>query len=240
MRPARILVMVETGLVGRIGEVRQLGHAFANSFGEAVDVAVVPVESLDQARAGIDRRFSPIVPVVPSPAVWGTLAPAMGRAPFVYDTTGRPHWAGMWESFCELALFGGPSHRGPGSALRVNEGTTPRRKPRRGAFDAVAEIRRGIEETTGLPTAPAEPGWLAVRCESARMAAWLCATIILENVDARAEGETLLIPASDAYRLEDEVKSVITVVAKTHHYWLAHARADRGGDTCTRLSSRSR
>jgi len=45
---------------------------------------------------------------------------------------------------------------------------------------------------------------------------------------------------SGPYRLEDEVKSGITVVAKTHHYWLAHARADRGGDACTRLSSRSR
>ena len=43
----------------------------------------------------------------------------------------------------------------------------------------------------------------------------------------------LLIPASAGYRLEDEVKSVITVVAKTHHYWLAHARAKKGGDTCT-------
>ena len=235
--------MVDTALVRRIGEVRKLGHAFANSFGEGVEVTVVPAESLEQARAGVDRRFSPIVPIVPSRAVWGTSAPAMGQAPFRYEASGRPHWAGMWESFCELALFGGPPHRGPESALRVKEAARPvasrRRKPR-GGFDAVAEIRRGIEETTGLPTTPAAPGWLAVACESARMAAWLCAVIILEIVDARAEGTTLLIPASDGYRLEDEVKSVITVVAKTHHYWLAHARADRGGDACTQLSSRSR
>ena len=249
--PARILVMVETGLVGQIAEIRKLGHAFANSFGEGVDVTVVPATSLDETRDAIDGRWSPIVPILPSPAVSGAPTPAMGSAPFVYDLTGRPHWAGMWESFCELALFGGPPHRGPESALRVNEGTFPasrRRKPRRGAFDAVAEIRRGIEETTGLPTAPAEPGWLGVACESARMAAWLCAVIILENVDARADGQTLLIPASDEYRLEDEVKSVITVVAKTHHYWRAHARAGRAhsgrdpdggtrGEICTRSSS---
>ena len=176
--------MVETGLVGRIGEVRKLGHAFANSFGEGVDVSVVPEESLDRARAGIDQRFSPIVPLVPSPAMSGTPAPAMGRAPFVYDTTGRPHWSSMWESFCELALFGGPPHRGPVSALRVKDARAPaatRSRQRREEFDAVAEIRRGIEETTGLPTAPAEPGWLAVTCESARMAAWLCAVIILKT-----------------------------------------------------------
>lgn len=237
---ARILVMVETELIGRMGEVRQLGRAFANSFGEAVDVAVVPPESLDHARAGIDARFSPVVPLVPSPAISGMPAPAMGGAPFVYDPTGRPRWSLMWESFCELALFGGPPHRDPDSALGIDEDVAPRSTAGRCAFDAVAEIRRGIEETTGLPTAPAQAGWLAVTCESARMAAWLCATIILENVDARAQGRTLLIPASDEYRLEDEVKSVVTVVAKTHHYWLAHARAARGGNACTPSSSRSR
>lgn len=220
--------MVDTGLIGRIGEIRKLGRAFANSFREDVDVTVVPDEALDRARAGIDRRFSPIVPIVPSPAMSGAPAPAMGQAPFVYGTNGRPQWAGMWESFCELALFGGPPHRGPESALRADEGDPPTTRRRRATFDAVAEIRRGIEETTGLPTVPAEPGWLAITCESSRMAAWLCATIILENVDAQVRGETLLVPASARYQLEDEVKSVITVVAKTHHYWLAHPRAECG------------
>ena len=70
-------------------------------------------------------------------------------------------------------------------------------------------------------------GWLAVSCESPRMAAWLCATIILENVDARCDEERLLVPADPSFALMDEVKSVITVVAKTHHYWSAHV-AGRG------------
>jgi sirohydrochlorin cobaltochelatase len=55
------------------------------------------------------------------------------------------------------------------------------------------------------------------------MAAWLCAAIILENVDARMDEDRLLLPAGPAYRLRDEVKSIVTVVAKTHHYWEAHA-----------------
>jgi sirohydrochlorin cobaltochelatase len=50
----------------------------------------------------------------------------------------------------------------------------------------------------------------------------MCATIILENVDARVEEERLLLPAGPGYALKDEVKSIITVVAKTHHYWHAH------------------
>ena len=54
------------------------------------------------------------------------------------------------------------------------------------------------------------------------MASWLCATIILENVEARAEEERLLVPALPTYVLDDYVKSIITVVAKTVHYWAAH------------------
>ena len=51
----------------------------------------------------------------------------------------------------------------------------------------------------------------------------MCATIILENVEAKFDEERLLVPASPSFTLKDEVKSVITVVAKTHHYWTAHA-----------------
>ena len=43
-----------------------------------------------------------------------------------------------------------------------------------------------------------------------KMAAWLCATIVLENVDARAEGNRLYVPASPEFGVADEVKSVIT------------------------------
>jgi sirohydrochlorin cobaltochelatase len=96
----------------------------------------------------------------------------------------------------------------------------------------VAEMRRGIWETTGLYAEPAARGWLAVTCESSTMAAWLCAAIILENVVARVEDDRLLVPAGPAYRLKDEVKSIITVVAKTHHYWQAHLSA-RGGDAAS-------
>jgi hypothetical protein len=159
----------------------------------------------------VERRE--VVP--PRPAV--SSAP-MAAAPFLWRADGRPDWGAMWSSFCELALFGGPPHRGPDSALVAGEAGGGAR----GAPDAVAELRRGIWETTGLYSEPAAPGWLAVTCSSPRMAAWLCATIILENVDARCDEERLLVPADPRFALEDQVKSVITVVAKTHHYWSAH------------------
>jgi sirohydrochlorin cobaltochelatase len=86
----------------------------------------------------------------------------------------------------------------------------------------LAEMRRGIWETTGLYAEATGPGWLAVTCDSPEMAAWMAAAIVLENVAARADEDRLLLPAGPGYRLKDEVKSIITVVAKTHHYWHAH------------------
>jgi sirohydrochlorin cobaltochelatase len=64
-----------------------------------------------------------------------------------------------------------------------------------------------------------------VTCDSKMMSAWLCATIILENVEARSEDDRLYLPASSEFELTNEVKSVVTVLAKTHHYWLAHIAA---------------
>jgi len=85
------------------------------------------------------------------------------------------------------------------------------------------ELRRGILETTGLRAEPATPGWLAITCDTPEMARWLRDAIRLENVESAADGARLLVPAGSNFRLEDEVKSVITVVAKTHHYWTVHS-----------------
>jgi hypothetical protein len=56
------------------------------------------------------------------------------------------------------------------------------------------------------------------------MAAWMCACIILENVDARLDADDrLLVPVSPDFTMRDQVKSVVTVVAKVAHYWQMHA-----------------
>ena len=146
----------------------------------------------------------------------------MAAAPFVWRDDGRPDWGVMWSSFCELALHGGPPHRGAGQALRAPSDDAGPTAP-----EVIEEMRRGIRETTGLNAEPGAPGWLTMRCHSAAMAAWLGAAILLENVDARVDGDRLLLPAGPAYRLADEAKSVITVVAKTHHYWIEHAAKER-------------
>ncbi len=143
--------------------------------------------------------------------------PPMSSAPFLWHADGRPDWGSMWTSFCELALFGGPPQRGPESALHAPTGDTADSDR-----EMLAEMRRGIWQTTGLFAESAEPGWLAVTCDSPAMAGWMGAAIVLENVAARVEDDRLVLPAGPDYRLKDEVKSIITVVAKTHHYWQAH------------------
>ncbi len=214
----RIMILVEANVTPEVfQDCRTLGSQLATTLGEEVDLALLPKTRMQLIRAALraaggDRYVEPIPPA--------EAAPPMGSAPFLWREDGRPDWERMWSGFCELALFGGPPHRGTDSALTATP--LPADEPD-SDWDAIAEIVRGIRETTGLVAEPAGPGWLAVRCASATVAAWLCATIILENVEARCEGDRLYLPASPGFALKDQVKSVITVLAKTYHYWSLHA-----------------
>lgn len=146
---------------------------------------------------------------------------------FLWNEDGSPDWGGMWITFCELALYGGPSQRGFDTAIPAPR---PEDLREHSDIDAVAEIQRGIWETTGLDSEidPAEPGWLKVLTYGPKMAAWLAASIILENVSARCQDEFLYVPASAGFTLKDEVVSIISVVAKTNHYWQEFITAQYG------------
>jgi hypothetical protein len=211
----RLLLVVDVRVPTAVHQAcAELAARLADQSGLPVTVATAPVARLDAIRDSIgrddDARRREYAPV-PRPAE------AMSSAPFLWRDDGRPDWSGMWTTFCELALYGGPPQRGPESALRAPAGRLASSD-----VEMLAEMRRGIWETTGLYAESAEPGWLAVTCESPTMAAWMCAAIILENVTARVDDDRLLLPAGPGYTLEDEVKSIITVAAKTHHYWSAH------------------
>ena len=86
----------------------------------------------------------------------------------------------------------------------------------------IAEVARGVLAVSGLPAAAEASGWIAIRCHSVAMARWLSEAILRENVEARAEGRALLLPVSAEFTLEGEVKSLVTVVAKTTDYWFNH------------------
>ncbi|HEU5196947.1 MAG TPA: sirohydrochlorin chelatase, partial [Methylomirabilota bacterium] len=150
----------------------------------------------------------------------------MGAAPLQRDDDGRVAWDQMWQGFCELALAGGPPHRGT-----LLEATTPEAaasNPERYA-EVLAELARGLWMVTGLDVVRDGPvGWIGLRCADEEMAIWLMRAIVVENIMVRREDAVLYLPASCRFTLEGEIKNVITAVAKTHHYWIEH-QASVGG-----------
>lgn len=181
----------------------------------------------DDARelAELDRKVNALLP----PEYQGsyeTVAPtSMGTAGLKYDGDGNVAWDEIWTSFCDLALAGGPPHRG--SLLEAVTAEEALAEPDQ--YRAVVrEIERGIRMVTGLPLITSRnPGWVGVICESEEMAVWLMRAIIVENVMVRREGDILYLPAGPKFTVKREVKNVITAIAKTVHYWKAHLFANR-------------
>jgi len=145
---------------------------------------------------------------------------SMGSAGLKYERDGKVAWNDIWGSFCDLAMAGGPPHKGKllMAASRPEIDAEPERYQQ-----VVEEICRGIRMVTALKASPSPiPGWVRVDCLTEVNAGWLARAIVMENVSARCEGTMLDLPAGPAYRLEKEIKNVITSVAKTGHYWLDH------------------
>jgi sirohydrochlorin cobaltochelatase len=147
----------------------------------------------------------------------------MGAADLVYDAGGQVAWGEVWEGFCDLAIAGGPPHRGDllEPATRDAVEAAPDAYAR-----ALDELTRGLRLITGWAIVrDAAPGWIGLVCPDEEAAIWLLRAILSENIAARREGATLFLPAGPAFTVEGEIKNVITVVAKTHHYWTEHIAA---------------
>jgi hypothetical protein len=122
-------------------------------------------------------------------------------------------------------MAGGPPHKGklllPASQDEIH--ADPRRYR-----EVVEEICRGIMLVSGLTVRPSPfPGWVRVTCDSAVTAGWLARAIVMENVSARCDDAALELPAGPSFRVEKEIKNVITSVAKTTHYWQDHVWTSR-------------
>ena len=168
----------------------------------------------------LQRRFSTLLPEEYQDRYEDLQPVPMGSAGVRYGADGKIAWDQMWGSFCDLAMAGGPPHKGtllePARPHEIEADPT-------GYAAAVAEICRGIAMVTDLsPTQSLSPGWVRMECATRGMAAWLLRAITIENVAVRAEGAFLELPAGPAYRLHKEIKNVITVIAKTAHYWVGH------------------
>jgi hypothetical protein len=160
-----------------------------------------------------------------------TVSPSsMGSASLKYGPDGKVLWDQIWTTFCDLALAGGPPHRG--KLLEPVSEAEALADPE-AYVTVVAELSRAIGLTAELSTLPGDtPGWFGVRCESPAAAAWLQLAISAENVSVRRRDDVLFVPAGPAFRVEKEIKNVVVALAKSLHYWDGHLteRQQRLGD----------
>ena len=119
-----------------------------------------------------------------------------------------------------MPLAGGAPHRGT-----LLEPVAPEAVREHGeAYQKVlTELARGLHMVTGLDVVrDAAPRWIGVVCTDEAMALWMLRAIVVENVSVRREGKTLFFPAGPAFHVDGEIKHIVTVVAKTYHYWTEH------------------
>ena len=149
---------------------------------------------------------------------------SMGSAPLQYDANQRVAWDQIWTHYCDLALAGGPPHRG--SLLEAPTITEVEYEPA-GYHLVCGELIRGITLAAKLAAQPGSaPGWLAVTCADEPMAAWMHRAVMAENVFVRRRGNAIEVPAAPTFRLAKEVKNVVVALAKTSHYWSYHLNAE--------------
>ena len=164
---------------------------------------------------------------------------SMGSAGLQFGADGKVQWDKMWASFCHLAMAGGPPHRGRLLEPFRSAALQPEQQAQMQL--ASAEICRGIGLVTGLCAEPAPTaGWLRLYCTGAAMAGWIARAIVMENVTAVAQGLSVFLPTGPDYRVEKEIKNVITSVAKTCHYWQDHMLEDQHVAIAALLASMDR
>jgi sirohydrochlorin cobaltochelatase len=173
-----------------------------------------------EALETLEVRLKAILPEAYQESYEDVQPVSMGSAGLKYGFDGQVAWDQIWGSFCDLAMAGGPPHKGtllePAARAAIDAQPDQYR-------EVVDEICRGVTLVTELEARPSpHPGWVRVTTLDETMAGWLLRAIVMENVAARAEGPLLDLPASPGFRLAKEIKNVITVIAKTCHYWTGH------------------
>ncbi|MEQ1947338.1 MAG: hypothetical protein ABL995_09115 [Bryobacteraceae bacterium] len=168
----------------------------------------------------LDARLKTLLPEEYQDCYEDVQPVSMGSAGLKFDAEGKVAWDEIWGSFCDLAMAGGPPHKG-----KLLEPATPAQiaeQPER-YREVVDEICRGVGMVAYLPVEESPvAGWVRVDCERDVMADWLARAIVMENVSCYRDGRWIDLPAGPHYRLEKEIKNVITVIAKTCHYFVDH------------------
>ncbi|QEH39199.1 hypothetical protein OJF2_78110 [Aquisphaera giovannonii] len=181
--------------------------------------------------AALDAKINALLPARYQHCYETVPPTSMGSAGLSYDEQGKVAWDRIWTTFCDLALAGGPPHRG--RLLEPVPEADVAAQPTRYA-EVVAELRRALWLTSALVVGDGyAPGWVGVRCTTAEEAAWLQLAVTAENVSARRRGAALQLPAGPSFRVEKEIKNVVVALIKACHYWEGHltgAQQTLGGD----------
>jgi sirohydrochlorin cobaltochelatase len=173
--------------------------------------------------AALDERVNALLPPRYQHCYTSVSPNSMGSAGLKYGPDGRVAWDEIWTTFCDLALAGGPPHRG--TLLEPVPETEVAAHPGR-YRDVVTELGRAIRLTTALRVVNGyAPGWVGVQCWSPEEAAWLQFAVTAENVSARRQQAVLQLPAGPDFRAEKEVKNVVVALSKACHYWDGHLTA---------------
>jgi hypothetical protein len=177
-------------------------------------------EAAQQQLQELDARLRTVLPEDYRDSYEALEPVPMKSAGLKFGADGKVAWNEIWGSFCNLAMAGGPPHKGrllePGTVEQVAAQSDQYR-------EVVDEICRGVTMATELTCYGTEkPGWIRVKCYSESMTGWLLRAITMENVAVTAGRLAVELPAGPHYRLEKEIKNVVTVIAKTSHYWLGH------------------
>src|SRR5687768_5539196 len=95
----------------------------------------------------LDARLKTLLPAEYRDVYEDVQPISMGSAALKYDDEGKVAWDQIWGSFCDLAMAGGPPHKGtllePGSEAEIDA--------QFGRYDEVGEeICRGIRMVTNL------------------------------------------------------------------------------------------
>lgn len=182
-----------------------------------------PEKDVAAELAALDAKINALLPPRYQHCYTTVSPDSMGSAGLRYTRDGKVAWDEIWTTFCDLALAGGPPHRG--TLLEPVPEADVAAAPSR-YRNVVAEIGRAIQMTTYLPVVDGyRPGWVGVRCESREEAAWLQLAVNAENVSARRRDDVFQIPAGPDFRVEKEIKNVVVALAKTQHYWDGHLTA---------------
>ena len=140
----------------------------------------------------------------------------MKAAEIIYDKNGNPEWDKMWNSFCNLAAEGGPSHRGEPDRIDFPKDNF--------IYDEQVknEIYRGLKLLNANVKELNDKGEVYIDLTFPNKAKWFVNIINLENVVAKQNGKYLILPWSGKYEIDKEIKSLMTVWGKASHYWKEH------------------